>query len=155
MQDAGEAPAAPGGLALQMQGINDAENILLSWVLIEGQETRVVDTCGAWLAAWRERLERCRASHLRSPVTQCVHAAPGALSDYCSRLGRQQVPCGKAAMRWLFATRADGSCSACMLRPERPPSTAAGMPADDSRRTSIPFFVMLGALHPFLCPNSC
>ena len=115
----------------------------------------MVDTCGAWLAAWFERLERCRASHLRSPVTQCVHAAPGALSDYCSQHGRQQVPRGKAALPWLFATRADGSCSACMLRPERPLSTAACMPADDSRRMSSPFVVMLGALHPFLRPNSC
>lgn len=114
----------------------------------------MVDTCGAWLAAWRERLERCHASHLRSSVTQCVHAAPGALSDYCSRHGRQQVPRGKAAMPWLFATRADGSCSARMLRPERPPSSAAGMPADDSRRSSLPFVVTLGGLHHFLCPNS-
>ena len=50
-----------------------------------------MDAGGAWLAAWRGRHERCGAGHLRSPVTQCAHAAPGALSAYCARRGREQA----------------------------------------------------------------
>lgn len=50
-----------------------------------------MDAGGAWLASWRGRHERCGAGHLRSPVTQCAHAAPGALSAYCARRGREQA----------------------------------------------------------------
>ncbi len=55
------------------------------------QATRVVDERGEWLAAWRARHARCGSAHLRSPVTQCVHAAPGALAAYCAQHGREQV----------------------------------------------------------------
>jgi len=55
------------------------------------QATRVVDERGEWLAAWHARHARRGSAHLRSPVTQCVHAAPGALAAYCARHGREQV----------------------------------------------------------------
>ncbi len=54
------------------------------------QECGVIDERGEWLAAWRGRLERIGATHLRTPVNQCP-GKPGALHAFIKREGSEKV----------------------------------------------------------------